>query len=119
MVNPNGGSGTLVLTGANTFYDDALEASPTDSGGDHDRRRHAEHRLGRARRARVSVSRTPVPLGYLPPAPLGFPVSGASSIPADIVINGGTLQATAHFNSIPSAASPWVRRPAAAAERST
>ncbi len=97
VVNPSGGSGTLVLSGANTFYDNpSFDNAPNGGAG-----------AITINGGTLSISSdvapgtiqfaTPSPLGYLPPGSAPFPVTGASYNPDDIVINGGALQANATF----------------------
>ena len=97
VVNPSGGNGTLVLTGANTFYDGPSQSNAPNGG--YGAITIDGGTLSIASDAPVGTRffATPSPLGYLPTGNAPFPVSGASFIPADIVLSGGTLQATASF----------------------
>ncbi len=108
IVNPGGQTGTLVLTGANTFYDAPVQGTPPNGG----------YGAITVNGGLLSVASdvptgtylfettfngtiNPSPLGALPPGVAGFPVSGASFEPADIWLSGGGLQATATFELSP------------------
>ncbi len=95
VLNPNGETGTLILTGANTIY----ERIPDSYGG---------YGAITVDGGLLSISSdvapgtttiaTASPLGYLPPGNAPSVGTGAIAAPANIVLNGGGLQATATFS---------------------
>ncbi len=98
IVNPNGETGTLVLSGGNTFYDMPTFNNAPNGGAGAITIDGGTLSINADVAPGTTHSETPSPLGYLPPGSFGSGmVSGATYNPADILINGGTLQATATF----------------------
>ncbi len=105
VVNGGGQTGTLILSGANTFYDSPSEAqSPQYRGGfgaitvDGGLLSIASDvPPGTLDYATNSGATNPSPLGSLPPGSAGFAGGAASMTNGNIWLNGGGLQATATF----------------------
>ena len=98
VVNPSGGTGTLVLSGNNTFYNSPAQGIGINGGYGAITIDGGVLSIASDCGPTTLTAATPSPLGYLPPGgSLPFPSSGATYNPDDIIINGGTLQATATF----------------------
>ncbi len=93
VVNPGGQTGMLVLSGANTF-----DYTPSSNGG-YGAITIDGGILSIASDVPVGMTAiaTASPLGFLPPGGGAFPTTNGSFSPGNIVINGGTLHATATF----------------------
>ena len=94
-LNPTGGSGTLVLTALNTING---AAGPNGGYGYVTIDGGTLSVASDAPPGHFYSAQQPAALGYLPSGqPGAFPSNAAQPMPADIVLNGGALQATATF----------------------